>query len=362
MSLLLGVQSLQNDFRMNSNEYTVKDKQQGTPYHVHVEGNTFSCSCDDKTVINICKHSMLVYSVIKKFTINHIIEPQSVNCCPKCKCKKYIKNGKRKKKLGPAQRYLCKSCGHRFTDNLGFEGMRMTPEIITDAIQSFFTHKSLRNIAEGFEQKGISISHTAIWKWVQKYIPRTVKYLSKFVPNLSEKWHGDETYIKVLGKGHYLFTVMDHDTRFCIAHQMKQQKYGNAPTRLFRKAKQAAKTVPKIFVSDSSRSFAKAFRKEFLEKNPTNKRVKHIKETHLRNQRSNNNIEERFNGWLQDNFKVYRGMKKSDSTIISGLIITRNFITRHMGLDGEIPCTMAGIVILGDNRWKTLIQNSSLKK
>ncbi len=41
-------------------------------------------------------------------------------------------------------------------------------------------------------------------------------------------------------------------------------------------------------------------------------------------------------------------MKKSDSTIISGMMITRNFITRHMGLDCEIPCTMAGIVILGD--------------
>ncbi len=88
---------------------------------------------------------------------------------------------------------------------------------------------------------------------------------------------------------------MDHDTRFYIAHEIKPQKYGDAPTRLFRKAKRVAKTVAKIFVSDSSRSFAKAFRKEFLEKNPTNKRVKHIKETSLHNQRSNN-IEERFNG------------------------------------------------------------------
>ncbi len=55
-------------------------------------------------------------------------------------------------------------------------------------------------------------------------------------------------------------------------------------------------------------------------------------------------------------------MKKSNSTIISRLVITRNFITRHMSLDGEIPCTMDEIVILGDNILDTLIQNSSLKK
>ena len=59
------------------------------------------------------------------------------------------------------------------------------------------------------------------------------------------------------------------------------------------------------------------------------------------------------------NEKITRGIKKDDSTIFKGMQIHHNYIRPHQGLDGDTPADRAGIHIMGDNKWKTIIQNAS---
>ncbi|MCV0373684.1 MAG: hypothetical protein K5793_09055 [Nitrosarchaeum sp.] len=47
--------------------------------------------------------------------------------------------------------------------------------------------------------------------------------------------------------------------------------------------------------------------------------------------------------------------------IIDGCQIYHNYLRNHMGLDGKTPSEACGITIEGDNKWKTLIQNASVK-
>jgi len=54
-----------------------------------------------------------------------------------------------------------------------------------------------------------------------------------------------------------------------------------------------------------------------------------------------------------------RGLKKTDSPMISGYQLYHNYIRNHMGLDGKTPAEVCGIKIEGDNKWMTLIQNAS---
>lgn len=73
----------------------------------------------------------------------------------------------------------------------------------------------------------------------------------------------------------------------------------------------------------------------------------------------NNNKMERFNGEFRDREKVTRGLKKVDSVMFDGYQIFHNYIREHMGLDGKTPVEACGIVVKGNDKWKTLIENAS---
>jgi len=67
---------------------------------------------------------------------------------------------------------------------------------------------------------------------------------------------------------------------------------------------------------------------------------------------------ERLNGEIRDREKVMRGLKKSNTPILTGYQIYHNYIRPHEGLEGKTPAEAAGIKIEGENKWITLIQNA----
>jgi len=62
---------------------------------------------------------------------------------------------------------------------------------------------------------------------------------------------------------------------------------------------------------------------------------------------------------IRDRKKVRRGLKKKDTAILKGMQVYHNFIKPHEGLDGKTPAEACGIVVNGENKWMTLIQNSA---
>ena len=55
-----------------------------------------------------------------------------------------------------------------------------------------------------------------------------------------------------------------------------------------------------------------------------------------------------------------RGLKRKDTTILTGYHIYHNYIREHQGLQGKTRAERCGIKIEGNDKWLTLIQNSSL--
>ena len=50
------------------------------------------------------------------------------------------------------------------------------------------------------------------------------------------------------------------------------------------------------------------------------------------------------------------GLKKDDSSYLTGLRLYHNHVRPHLGLsDGQTPGEAAGIRIEGNNKWKTMI-------
>ena len=70
---------------------------------------------------------------------------------------------------------------------------------------------------------------------------------------------------------------------------------------------------------------------------------------------------ERMNGEVRDREKVMRGLKIQNTAILPGYQIYHNYFRPYMALDGKTPAEKCGIIIEGENKWKTVIENASKK-
>ncbi len=136
--------------RVDENFYTVKSQSGNGEYVVCKVDGEWTCQCPDHTHRHVvCKHIHAVassLSVRAEVAVNRVIPELNVNACQYCGASEIVRDGVRHNKQGDIQVYVCKKCGKHTTLNLGFKGMRATPQIITSAMQLYFTGESYRNI------------------------------------------------------------------------------------------------------------------------------------------------------------------------------------------------------------------------
>jgi hypothetical protein len=74
--------------------------------------------------------------------------------------------------------------------------------------------------------------------------------------------------------------------------------------------------------------------------------------------RVDDNKMERMNGEIRDRERVMRTLEKADTPILTGMQIYHNYVRPHEALNGRTPSEVAGIRVVGDNKWLTIIQNA----
>jgi transposase-like protein len=216
----------------------------------------------------------------------------------------------------------------------------------------------LRNVQKALRLQGVKISHVSILNWIKKYVGLMGEYLKDVTPDIGETWRADEMYVKFKGEMRYLFSLMDDETRFWIAQEVADSKERHNPRGLFREGLRVNwGLAPKTLITDGLPSYHHAFKKELQWKiTPTTKPI-HIREISLEGTIHNNKME-RMNGEVRDRERVMRGLKNMDTPILKGMQIYHNFIRPHESLDGATPAEKAGIVVEGQDKWRTIIQNA----
>lgn len=346
--------------RINKYLYRVKSQSVNGKYHVNLTKIGFSCTYPDYLHRGVkCKHihAVEISYALRQEVENVLIPEIALQGCPTCMSNSIVKHGIRRNKSGDIQRYICKTCGKWFTFNIGFERMHATPQMITSAMQLYFSGESFRNSKRFLELQGVRVSHVAVYKWIKKYVTLMKNYLDKIKPKVGDAWRTDELYLKIRGDTKYLYAIMDDQTRYLIAQQVADTKFSADVAPMFRKAKSVAGKRPNVLISDGGSNFHDAFKREFFtNRNPRSRHIQHIR---MQGDHNNNKME-RLNGELRDREKVMRGLKNSnDSKVLDGYQIYHNFIRPHEGIANMTPAERCGIVVEGENKWKTLIQNAS---
>jgi len=84
-------------------------------------------------------------------------------------------------------------------------------EIIIWAVRWYCKYGiSYRDLEEMLAERGITVDHTTLYRWVIYYAPKILDKLKWYwKPTLGYSWRVDETYVKVKGKWVYLYRALD---------------------------------------------------------------------------------------------------------------------------------------------------------
>ena len=141
-----------------------------------------------------------------------------------------------------------------------FEGRHFDREVIILCVRWYLQFKlSLRDLVEMMAERGLSMAHTTILRWVQRYAPEFEKRWRKFARPVGRSWRVDETYVKIRGKWRYLYRAVDRAGR-TVDFRLSARREVAAAKAFFRKAIEGQQRVPQTITLDGYAASHRAVR------------------------------------------------------------------------------------------------------
>lgn len=220
-----------------------------------------------------------------------------------------------------------------------FKRMRYPVHVILMALTMFYLGKnSFRNISLILHTAmNIHVSHTTVSNWCTRFAPLFQNIAIQLIPMLnfnSDEWHADETVVNVAGVKHYLWLIVDGETRFVLGFHLSPHRDSPQAFSLLNAVKDMGR--PGAVVSDRYSAYMVPV-KSVLD-------VPHIRVQSFQDDITNNLIEcfnKQFKAW----YKTKQGFASFDSAnnLISMFIFFYNFVRPHSALNNLSPALCAGL-------------------
>jgi len=192
-----------------------------------------------------------------------------------------------KTKLGYRRLYCC-GCCRKYNERTGtaFNFLEHPRDLVMLVVFWRLRYAlSLRDVVELCLLRNVTLTHETIRDWEQRFAPYlTEKLKHRRKGKCSNRWHVDETYIKVGGAWVYYYRAIDRDGNLVDA-MMSKTRSKKAAIRFFKQAKITTGVKPTCVTTDKLKSYAKAIR-----------RACGRKVTHRTNKYLNNRIEQDHRG------------------------------------------------------------------
>jgi transposase-like protein len=95
-----------------------------------------------------------------------------------------------------------------------FAGFRFPAEVIVVAVRWYLRYNlSYRDVEELLVERGVEVDHVTVYRWVQRFTPllADAARFARYAPG--DRWHVDETYVKVNGVWRYVYRAVDSTGR-----------------------------------------------------------------------------------------------------------------------------------------------------
>src|SRR3954465_623879 len=118
---------------------------------------------------------------------------------------------------------------------------------------------SYRDVEDLLAERGLEISYETVRRWVLKFGPGIARKLRRCRPRPSDRWHLDETVVRIAGSRMVLWRAVDHEGEVLdMLVQRRRDKL--AALRLMRKLLKKQGFTPKLLTTDRLGSYGAAFR------------------------------------------------------------------------------------------------------
>ena len=143
--------------------------------------------------------------------------------------------------------------------DLSFKGRQFTAEVILWAVRWYLMFPiSYRDLELMLADRGVTIAHTTIFRWIQAYAPELEKRIRPHLHPSNGSWRVDETYVKVKGRWTYLYRAVDSRGQ-TIDFLLSARRDTAAAKRFFRKAQGQPHTVnPRTITVDKNPAYPRA--------------------------------------------------------------------------------------------------------
>ena len=140
--------------------------------------------------------------------------------------------------------------GNRKSMDELFEGRHFDREVIILCVRWYLRYKlSFRDLVEMMAERGLSLAHTTILRWVQRYAPEFVKRWNRFSRPAGRSWRVDETYVKIRGRWTYLYRAVDRSGK-TVDFRLSTRRDVTAAAAFFKKAIKSQGGAPQTITLD----------------------------------------------------------------------------------------------------------------
>jgi transposase-like protein len=148
-----------------------------------------------------------------------------------------------------------------------FKWRHYEPEIILLCVRWYLRYQlSYRDLEEMMRERGLSVDHTTVWRWVQQYAHEINKRIRPHLKMAGASYRVDETYIKVGMSCKYLYRAIDKEGN-TIEFMLSAKRDVTAAKRFFKKMMRADhRRLPFSISVDKNAAYPEAFTSSQKEK------------------------------------------------------------------------------------------------